>query len=154
MATSAVRVRFAPSPTGFLHVGGARTALFNWLFARHNGGTLVLRVEDTDAARYSDEYVDAIYRALRWLDIDWDEGPDVGGPFGPYRQRERARLHRDAARQLFERGAVYECFCGPEPAEDASDPAEDTSDDGSSSRAARPPCTCATLSAQEKDARR
>jgi nondiscriminating glutamyl-tRNA synthetase len=134
-----IRVRFAPSPTGFLHVGGARTALFNWLFARHNGGAFVLRVEDTDTTRYSDEYVDAIYRALRWLKIDWDEGPDVGGPFGPYRQRERIELHRAAARQLLERGAAYECFCGPKKTDETPDAAADG-------------CACAKLSAAERDA--
>ena len=108
-----VRVRFAPSPTGFLHVGSARTALFNWLFARHNGGAFVLRVEDTDAARHSEEFVEAIYRALRWLKLDWDEGPDAEGRFGPYRQSQRAAQHADAARVLLTRGAAYECFCGP-----------------------------------------
>ena len=128
--TPAVRVRFAPSPTGFLHVGGARTALFNWLFARHNGGALVLRVEDTDTQRYSDEYVDAIYRALRWLKIDWDEGPDVGGPFGPYRQRERLDRHAAAARELLARGAAYECFCGPKTGDE--------------------PCACANLREAER----
>jgi len=126
-----IRVRFAPSPTGFLHVGGARTALFNWLFARHNGGAFVLRVEDTDAARYSDEYVDAIYRALRWLKIDWDEGPDVGGPFGPYRQRERLERHTAAARELLARGAAYECFCGPKTGDE--------------------PCACARLTDSERE---
>jgi glutamyl-tRNA synthetase len=136
-----IRVRFAPSPTGFLHVGGARTALFNWLFARHNGGAFVLRVEDTDATRYSDEYVDAIYRALRWLKIDWDEGPDVGGPFGPYRQRERIELHRAAARQLHQRGAAYECFCGPRKTDEMAEAAPEA-------------CTCANLSAAERDALR
>ena len=113
MATPPVRVRFAPSPTGFLHVGGVRTALFNWLFARHAGGTFVLRVEDTDAARHSEEYVEAIYRALRWLKLDWDEGPDVGGRFGPYRQSQRAASHQAVARDLLVGGAAYECFCGP-----------------------------------------
>src|ERR1039457_4105389 len=124
-----VRVRFAPSPTGYLHVGGARTALFNWLFARHNGGQFVLRVEDTDATRYSDEYVDAIYRALHWLALTRDEGPDVGGPFGPYRQPERIASHRAAAQELMARGAAYECFCGPrvveEPAEGDDAPETD-----------------------------
>jgi nondiscriminating glutamyl-tRNA synthetase len=139
---SQVRVRFAPSPTGFLHVGGARTALFNWLFARHNGGVFVLRVEDTDTARYADEYVDAIYSALRWLKIDWDEGPDVGGAFGPYRQRERLELHRAAARELLASGAAYECFCGSKKTDDA--PAD----------APAALCTCAKLSAAERDALR
>src|SRR3977135_4287298 len=84
-----VRVRFAPSPTGYLHIGGARTALFNWLFARHHGGTFVLRVEDTDRARNTEEAAVAIYEGLQWLGLNWDEGPHVGGDFGPYFQRGR-----------------------------------------------------------------
>jgi nondiscriminating glutamyl-tRNA synthetase len=163
-----IRVRFAPSPTGFLHVGGARTALFNWLFVRHSGGVFVLRVEDTDAARYSDEYVDAIYRALRWLKIDWDEGPDVGGPFGPYRQRERLERHRAAAREMVALGAAYECFCGPKKIDDAlealTDEIGEATDDvarpeskAEVGQPTRPPateCTCANLSAAERDALR
>src|SRR5438477_1331011 len=99
---SEVRVRFAPSPTGYLHIGGARTALFNWLFARHHGGRFVLRVEDTDAARYRPEYADAILAALRWLSLDWDEGPDVGGPYAPYVQSARLTEHRGAAARLLD----------------------------------------------------
>ena len=106
-----VRVRFAPSPTGFLHVGGARTALFNWLFARRNGGRFILRVEDTDVARERPEYREEIFRALRWLGLDWDEGPDVGGPYAPYAQRERLEGYRAAARALREAKYVYPCFC-------------------------------------------
>src|SRR2546427_11201992 len=87
--TSAVRVRFAPSPTGYLHVGGARTALFNWLFARRQGGAFVLRIEDTDVERSSSEMFDAVLDGMRWLGLDWDEGPGVGGPCGPYFQSER-----------------------------------------------------------------
>jgi len=147
-----VRVRFAPSPTGFLHVGGARTALFNWLFARHNGGTFVLRVEDTDSTRYSDEYVDAIYRALRWLELDWDEGPDVGGPFGPYRQRERVELHRAAAKELLARNAVYECFCGPKKMDERSEEPDDESDPESAPAAERSgECTCASLTPRMRE---
>lgn len=116
-APAPVRVRFAPSPTGYLHVGGARTALFNWLLARHTGGVFVLRVEDTDSARYSDDFYEAIFRALRWLNLDWDEGPDVGGPHGPYRQRERIDEHRVAAQELLAKGAAYECFCDANAAE-------------------------------------
>jgi glutamyl-tRNA synthetase len=111
LKTADVRVRFAPSPTGFLHVGGARTALFNWLFARHTGGRFILRIEDTDAARFKPEFVNGIYDALRWLKIDWDEGPDIGGPHRPYVQSERASLHRQAAERLRADGLVYECFC-------------------------------------------
>jgi len=155
-----VRVRFAPSPTGFLHVGGARTALFNWLFARHNGGAFVLRVEDTDATRYSDEYVDAIYRALRWLKIDWDEGPDAGGPFGPYRQRERIERHRAAARELLGRGAAYECFCGPKKTAEANDAPPEEIEEASGDDGIREPgpaaseCRCLNLGAAERDALR
>ena len=87
-----VRVRFAPSPTGYLHIGGARTALFNWMFARKNGGQFILRIEDTDQKRYVPGAEQAILDSLRWLGLDWDEGPDVGGPFGPYIQSERSAL--------------------------------------------------------------
>ncbi|RUM89022.1 MAG: glutamate--tRNA ligase [Thermovibrio sp.] len=109
-----VRVRFAPSPTGFMHVGNARTALFNFLFARHHGGDFVLRIEDTDVERHSEEAVNVIYEALRWMGIDWDEGPDVGGPYGPYRQSERLDIYREYIEKLKEKGLVYECFCTPE----------------------------------------
>lgn len=110
---AAVRVRFAPSPTGYLHVGGARTALFNWLFAKNQGGTMVLRIEDTDAARSTRESEEAVLTDLRWLGIDWDEGPDCGGPHGPYRQSERKQIYRSYVDQLVERGLAYPCFwCG------------------------------------------
>jgi glutamyl-tRNA synthetase len=138
-------VRFAPSPTGFLHVGGARTALFNWLFARHNGGTFVLRIEDTDSARFKPEFVSGIYDALRWLRIDWDEGPDVGGPHRPYVQSERAALHRQAAEKLREDGRVYECFCAKVAAEQADGADEDVE------AAAPPACRCYDLSAVERE---
>src|SRR5437016_2455040 len=92
--TSATRVRFAPSPTGYLHIGGARTALFNWLHAKHTGGTFVLRIEDTDRARNTEEAARAIYDGLRWLELDWDEGPEAGGNFGPYFQSEREEIYR------------------------------------------------------------
>ncbi len=105
---SSTRVRFAPSPTGYLHVGGARTALFNWLYARHTGGTLVLRVEDTDAARNTAEANEAIFEGLRWLEIDWDEGPDVGGDFSPYRQSERREIYDRYFSRLEEKGCLYE----------------------------------------------
>jgi len=106
--SSTVRVRFAPSPTGFLHVGGARTALFNWLYARHSGGKLILRIEDTDAARNTEEAVQVIYDGLRWLGIGWDEGPEVGGDFGPYRQSERYALYEKHLGVLQDRRLVYE----------------------------------------------
>ncbi|MGB8169768.1 MAG: glutamate--tRNA ligase family protein, partial [Chthoniobacteraceae bacterium] len=94
MNSSPVRVRFAPSPTGYLHVGGARTALFNWLFARHSGGKFVLRIEDTDKQRNTQEAVQVIYDGLRWLGLDWDEGPGIGGQFGPYLQSEREEIYQ------------------------------------------------------------
>ena len=102
-----VRVRFAPSPTGYLHVGGARTALFNWLFARHSGGKFILRVEDTDKARNTAEAVQVIYDGLRWLGLEWDEGPLVGGPHGPYFQSEREAIYQRYADQLTAAGRVY-----------------------------------------------
>jgi glutamyl-tRNA synthetase len=112
-----VRCRFAPAPSGFLHVGGARTALFNWLFARHHGGVFVLRVEDTDADRVTDEAVHVLERSMRWLGLDWDEGPGVGGPRGPYLQTERFDVYREAAAQLAEGGHAYRCYCTPEELE-------------------------------------
>ncbi len=108
MSSSPVRVRFAPSPTGFLHVGGARTALFNWLYARHTGGTFVLRIEDTDKARNTVEAVQVIYDGLKWLGLDWDEGPGVGGDRGPYFQSERDAVYIQYLERLQAAGAVYE----------------------------------------------
>jgi glutamyl-tRNA synthetase len=109
-----VRVRFAPSPTGYLHVGGARTALFNWLFARRQGGTFVLRIEDTDAERSSWDMVQGIVDGLRWLGMDWDEGPDVGGPHEPYFQSQRLDRHRAMADRLVAEGRAYYCYCSTE----------------------------------------
>jgi len=109
-----VRVRFAPSPTGHLHVGGARTALYNYLFARAHGGTFVLRIEDTDAARSTDESLGGILEGMRWLGLEWDEGPDKGGPHAPYRQSERSAIYRENAAELVKRGAAYPCFCSRE----------------------------------------
>jgi glutamyl-tRNA synthetase len=109
-----IRVRFAPSPTGFLHVGGARTALFNWLYARRHGGTFVLRIEDTDAERSSWEMVSGIVEGLRWLGLDWDEGPDIAGPHAPYFQSQRVEQYRAAAAQLVAQGSGYYCYCTPE----------------------------------------
>ena len=103
-----IRVRFAPSPTGYLHIGGARTALFNWLFARHHGGTFILRVEDTDKSRNTEEAAAAIYDGLRWLGLDWDEGPHVGGSAGPYFQSERDAIYERHLHQLRENGQVYD----------------------------------------------
>jgi len=102
-----VRVRFAPSPTGYLHVGGARTALFNWLYARKNGGKFILRIEDTDTERSTRESEEMIMRDLKWLGLNWDEGPDLGGDFGPYRQSERLDLYRTFAEKLIESGHAY-----------------------------------------------
>jgi glutamyl-tRNA synthetase len=109
-----IRVRFAPSPTGYLHVGGARTALFNWLLARRHGGVFVLRIEDTDTERSTPESVEGILEGLRWLGLDWDEGPLVGGPHAPYAQSQRSDRHRAAARTLLEKGLAYYCFCTPD----------------------------------------
>ena len=106
--TAPVRVRFAPSPTGYLHIGGARTALFNWLYAKHTGGTLVLRIEDTDRARNTEEAARAIYDGLRWLGLDWDEGPHAGGDRGPYFQSERNEIYERYLRQLQEGGHIFE----------------------------------------------
>ncbi|MDQ1103069.1 glutamate--tRNA ligase [Nocardioides zeae] len=109
-----VRVRFCPSPTGSPHVGFARTALYNWAFARHHGGTLVFRIEDTDKARSTQESYDAMLGAMRWLGLDWDEGPEVGGPHAPYRQSEREHLYRDVLARLADSSFTYDCFCTTE----------------------------------------
>src|ERR671910_2052726 len=109
-----IRVRYAPSPTGRLHVGGVRTALFNWLFARKNGGTFVLRIEDTDLERSTEESVEQLGRSMRWIGLEWDEGPEAGGPHSPYRQTERFDLYREAARKLLDSGAAYYDFATPE----------------------------------------
>ena len=112
-----VRVRFAPSPTGSLHVGNARTALFNWLFARHEGGAFILRIEDTDVERSEARYEAALIDDLRWFGLDWDEGPDRGGPFAPYRQSERGETYRRHAIQLIDEDHAYFCFCTPDELE-------------------------------------
>lgn len=111
---TATRVRFCPSPTGNPHVGMIRTALFNWAYARHVGGTFVFRIEDTDAARDSQESYQALLDSMRWLGLDWDEGPEIGGPYGPYRQSERTDLYRDVVNKLTEAGFTYPCFCTSE----------------------------------------
>ncbi|WP_156296087.1 glutamate--tRNA ligase [Mycobacterium paragordonae] len=112
-----VRVRFCPSPTGIPHVGMIRTALFNWAYARHTGGTFVFRIEDTDAERDSEESYLALLDALRWLGLDWDEGPEVGGPYAPYRQSQRKDLYRDVVARLLEAGEAYYAFSTPEEVE-------------------------------------
>ncbi len=109
-----VRVRFAPSPTGHLHIGGARTALFNWLFARKHGGTFVLRIEDTDVRRSREESARQITEALAWLGLYWDEGPGKGGPYGPYFQSERLAIYQEFADRLLHAGLAYPCYCSPE----------------------------------------
>ncbi len=109
-----VRVRYAPSPTGLQHIGGLRTALFNYLLARALGGKFYLRIEDTDQTRYNSEAVDDLYETLRWAGLEWDEGPDCGGPFGPYVQSQRLELYRQTADQLLSTGHAYRCFCTPE----------------------------------------
>ena len=114
MTDKPVRVRIAPSPTGYFHVGSARTALFNWLFARHHSGTFIVRVEDTDRTRYSPEAVSDAVASLRWLGLDWDEGPEVGGNFGPYYQSERLDLYRHYADWLVHEDRAYRCYCSPE----------------------------------------
>jgi len=112
-----VRVRFAPSPTGHLHVGNARTALFNWLFARQKGGVMVLRIEDTDVDRSEARFEALLLDDLKWLGLDWDEGPDVGGPYMPYRQSDRLAIYREHAERLVSQGKAYPCFCSPEELE-------------------------------------
>ena len=109
-----VRVRFAPSPTGFLHVGNVRTALFNWLLARHHGGSFILRIEDTDAERSRLEYEKQLMEDLRWLGLGWDEGVDCGGAYGPYRQTDRYEQYREQAERLIERNLAFRCFCSEE----------------------------------------
>ncbi len=106
-----VRVRFAPSPTGYLHIGNARTALFNYLFARKNNGKFILRIEDTDLERSAKEYETALMEDLRWFGIEWDEGPDIGGEYGPYRQMDRLETYRELADRLLKDGKVYKCYC-------------------------------------------
>jgi len=112
--TSPARVRFAPSPTGFFHIGGARTALFNWLYARHTGGQFILRIEDTDRNRYHPEALQDLLDGLRWLDLDWDEGPEVGGEYGPYFQSERLEMYQQWADWLIEQNKAYRCYCTPD----------------------------------------
>jgi len=109
-----VRTRFAPSPTGYMHIGGMRTALFNWLWARHNGGKFILRIDDTDRERNVEAALEPIFAAFRWLELDWDEGPDVGGPHGPYYQSQRGELYHAAVKQLLAENKAYRCYDTPE----------------------------------------
>jgi glutamyl-tRNA synthetase len=141
------RVRFAPSPTGYLHVGGARTALFNWLYARRTGGAFILRIEDTDTARSTPEMVDGILDGLRWLGLDWDEGPSVGGPYAPYFQSQRDDRHRAMAERLVADGHAYFCYCSPEELKAKREQAEHASGAWIYDR------TCLALSADEIAAR-
>ena len=134
-----VRTRFAPSPTGYMHVGNLRTALYTWLIARHNGGKFILRIEDTDQGRYVDGAVEVIYRTLNECGLDHDEGPDVGGPVGPYIQTERRGLYKEYAELLIEKGCAYRCFC------------EKTEDEGEGFEKAADPCR--GMSRAESDAR-
>jgi glutamyl-tRNA synthetase len=139
----APRVRFAPSPTGYLHVGGARTALFNWLIARRLGGVFVLRIEDTDVERSSEDMVEGILDGLRWLGLDWDEGPKIDGPYGPYFQSQRLERYRAMAADLVARGHAYYCYCSPETLKAKREAAEAA---GSAWRYDR---TCCALGADE-----
>lgn len=120
-----VRVRFAPSPTGSLHVGGARTALFNWLLAKKTKGEFIIRVEDTDEARSTRESENSILGDLKWLDLNWSEGPDVGGPYGPYRQSERKEIYKTVAEKFIQEGKAYRCFCTEEELEQMKKEAEE-----------------------------
>lgn len=141
-----VRVRFAPSPTGSLHIGGARTALFNWLFARRHNGTFILRIEDTDQERSTAASAAGIVEGFRWLGIDWDEGPEVGGPNGPYFQSERRHIYPQYVQQLLDSGAAYYCYCTPAELEARREEAR---------RAGRPPRydrRCANLTAEQRAA--
>jgi len=142
-----VRVRFAPSPTGYLHIGGARTALFNWLFARRHGGVFVLRIEDTDVERSSAEMVDGILDGLRWLGLDWDEGPKIGGPHEPYFQSARIDRYRALAARLVSGGHAYFCYCTPKELNARRDAAEKAGTGWKYDR------TCCALSAADVAAR-
>jgi len=143
-ANTTARVRFAPSPTGHIHVGGARTAIFNWLFARHQGGKFIIRVEDTDQARSTRESEDMVLNDLRWLGLQWDEGPDIGGPHAPYRQSERMEMYRKIGDQLIMTGAAYRCFCTEEELDRKRAAAE------AEGRAPHYDLTCYRLSPEER----
>ncbi len=140
---SEVRVRFCPSPTGNPHVGMVRTALFNWAHARHTGGTFVFRIEDTDSARDSEQSYQALVDTLRWLDLQWDEGPEVGGPYEPYRQSQRLELYAQTAQRLLDEGKAYRCYCTAEELEAARELAR------KNNRAPGYEGTCRNLSAEQ-----
>jgi len=144
---SKVRVRFAPSPTGYLHVGGARTALFNFLYARRHGGVFVLRIEDTDQERNVEEALSGILEGLKWLGLSWDEGPEVGGPHGPYFQSERLAGYAAAASRLLAQGQAYRCFCDPEDLKKRREEAMARSEPPKYDR------TCTRLSKEESEAK-
>ena len=116
-ANKPVRVRFAPSPTGDLHVGNIRTALFDWAYARHTGGQFIFRIEDTDRERVTDEYIKAAQDTLKWLGLNWDEGPEVGGPYGPYLQSQRLDIYAQWAAKFLAQGDAYHCYCSSEELE-------------------------------------
>jgi len=116
--TKKIRLRFAPSPTGYLHVGSARTAFFNWLYARKTGGKFILRIEDTDIARHQEEAVNKIFSSMKWLGLDWDEGPGAEGKYGPYRQSLRTGIYKEYAQKLIQKKKAYPCFCTPEELEE------------------------------------
>ena len=147
MSAPPVRVRFAPSPTGHLHLGNVRTALFNWLFARRHGGTFILRLEDTDAARSTQASVDSVIEDLRWLGLDWDEGPEVGGSFGPYRQTERYGLYSEYVQKLLDLDQAYPCYCTQEELGAERERAM------AANRTYIYPGTCRRLTAPEREAR-
>ena len=138
-----VRVRFAPSPTGLPHIGNIRTALFNWLFARHHGGKFIVRVEDTDQARLVPGSIEAMLDGLRWLNIDWDEGPEVGGPYGPYFQSERLDIYHGLAERLVSQGNAYRCYCAQKS------PAQDDEKQRDRRVSASADCQCRDLSKEE-----
>ena len=117
MSAKKVKVRFAPSPTGDLHVGNIRTALFDWAYARHTGGTFLFRIEDTDTTRVTDEYIQAAIETLKWLGLQWDEGPEVGGPNGPYLQSQRLHIYAEWAQKFLDQKDAYHCYCTPEELE-------------------------------------
>ena len=111
-------MRFAPSPSGDLHVGNIRSALYSWAYGRHYGGTFVFRIEDTDRSRVTDEHIHAAADTLRWMGLDWDEGPEVGGPYGPYLQSQRLDLYREWSQRFLDQGDAYHCYCSPDELEE------------------------------------
>lgn len=147
MAETTVRVRFAPSPTGALHIGGVRTALLNWLFARHTGGRMVLRIDDTDLSRSDETHVKQIVESFRWLGLTFDEGVEEGGDFGPYRQSERLGIYRRYLEDLLDRGLAYPCYCSPEELKTAREKAQ------KEGKTPRYPGTCRTLTPEERQRR-